>query len=63
MHKVIRAIARVQKPWSARSRGVAVGMGFSMALACDVMVASETTRFSQIQSKIALPPDAGGAGS
>ena len=32
-----------------------------MALACDVIVASETTRFSQIQKKIALPPDAGGA--
>jgi len=61
MHKVIRAIARVQKPMVCAARGVAVGMGFSMALACDVIVASETTRFSQIQKKIALPPDAGGA--
>jgi 2-(1,2-epoxy-1,2-dihydrophenyl)acetyl-CoA isomerase len=61
MHKVIRAIARVQKPMVCATRGVAVGMGFSMALACDVIVASETTRFSQIQRKIALPPDAGGA--
>jgi len=61
MHKVIRAIARVQKPMVCAARGVAVGMGFSMALACDVIVASETTRFSQIQRKIALPPDAGGA--
>jgi 2-(1,2-epoxy-1,2-dihydrophenyl)acetyl-CoA isomerase len=61
MHKVIRALARVQKPVIAATRGVAVGMGFSMALAADVIVASETTRFSQIQRKIALPPDAGGA--
>ncbi|WP_372524572.1 enoyl-CoA hydratase/isomerase family protein [Piscinibacter sp.] len=61
MHKVIRGIARVQKPMVCATRGVAVGMGFSMALACDVIVASETTRFSQIQRKIALPPDAGGA--
>jgi 2-(1,2-epoxy-1,2-dihydrophenyl)acetyl-CoA isomerase len=61
MHKVIRAIARVQKPMVCAAQGVAVGMGFSMALACDVIVASETTRFSQIQRKIALPPDAGGA--
>src|SRR5258705_8587011 len=61
MHKVIRAIARVQKPMVCATRGVAVGMGFSMALASDVIVASETTRFSQIQRKIALPPDAGGA--
>lgn len=61
MHKVIRALARVQKPLIAATRGVAVGMGFSMALAADLIVASETTRFSQIQRKIALPPDAGGA--
>jgi 2-(1,2-epoxy-1,2-dihydrophenyl)acetyl-CoA isomerase len=61
MHKVIRAIARVQKPVICATRGVAVGMGFSMALAADVIVASETSRFSQIQRKIALPPDAGGA--
>ena len=61
MHKVIRALARVQKPLIAATRGVAVGMGFSMALAADVIIASETTRFSQIQRKIALPPDAGGA--
>ena len=61
MHKVIRGIARVQKPMVCAVRGVAVGMGFSMALACDVIVASETTRFSQIQRRIALPPDAGGA--
>src|SRR5258707_359173 len=61
MHKVIRSIARVQKPVICATRGVAVGMGFSMALAGDLIVASETTRFSQIQRKIALPPDAGGA--
>lgn len=61
MHKVIRALARVQKPMICATRGVAVGMGFSMALACDLVIASETTRFSQIQKKIALPPDAGGA--
>jgi 2-(1,2-epoxy-1,2-dihydrophenyl)acetyl-CoA isomerase len=60
MHKVIRAIARVHKPVICATRGVAVGMGFSMALASDVVIASETTRFSQIQRKIALPPDAGG---
>jgi 2-(1,2-epoxy-1,2-dihydrophenyl)acetyl-CoA isomerase len=61
MHKVIRAVARVQKPTVCAVRGVAVGMGFSMALACDLIVASQTARFSQIQKKIALPPDAGGA--
>jgi 2-(1,2-epoxy-1,2-dihydrophenyl)acetyl-CoA isomerase len=61
MHKVIRALARVQKPLIGATRGVAVGMGFSMALACDLVIAGQSTRFSQIQKKIALPPDAGGA--
>jgi 2-(1,2-epoxy-1,2-dihydrophenyl)acetyl-CoA isomerase len=60
MHKAICAIARVRKPVVCATRGVAVGMGFSMALAADVIIASQTTRFSQIQKRIALPPDAGG---
>lgn len=60
MHKMIRAISRVRKPVICAVRGVAVGMGFSMALASDIVIASQTARFSQIQRKIALPPDAGG---
>lgn len=60
MHKLIRAINRVRKPVICAVRGVAVGMGFSMALASDIVIASQTARFSQIQRKIALPPDAGG---
>lgn len=61
MHKLIRALVRLRKPVICATRGVAVGLGFSLALACDIIIASETTRFSQIQRKIALPPDAGGA--
>src|SRR2546423_7985602 len=55
MHKVIRALARVQKPLIAATRGVAVGMGFSTALAADVIVASPNTRLSQIPRKNAFP--------
>jgi 2-(1,2-epoxy-1,2-dihydrophenyl)acetyl-CoA isomerase len=60
MHKLMRAIARVRRPVVCAVRGVAVGIGFSLALAADVVLASPTARFSQIQKKIALPPDGGG---
>lgn len=59
MAKMIRSLARIQKPVIAAVRGVAVGAGWSIALACDVIIASETARFCQIFKKIALAPDAG----
>jgi 2-(1,2-epoxy-1,2-dihydrophenyl)acetyl-CoA isomerase len=59
MQRLMRAMVRLQKPVVAAVGGVAVGMGFSMALACDVVLAGESARFGQVQRKIALPPDAG----
>lgn len=59
MAKMIRSLARIQKPVIAAVRGVAVGAGWSIAMACDVIIASETARFCQIFKKIALAPDAG----
>lgn len=59
MQRMIRAMVRLQKPVICAVQGVAVGMGFSMALACDVVLAGESARFGQVQRKIALPPDAG----
>ena len=40
-------------------RGPAVGIGWSIALACDLVVASKTARFSQIFRRIGLAPDGG----
>ncbi len=59
MQRLMRAMVRLQKPVVCAVRGVAVGMGFSMALACDVVLAAESARFGQVQRRIALPPDAG----
>jgi 2-(1,2-epoxy-1,2-dihydrophenyl)acetyl-CoA isomerase len=59
MAKMIRSLARIQKPVIAAVRGVSVGAGWSIAMACDVVIASETARFCQIFKKIALAPDAG----
>jgi 2-(1,2-epoxy-1,2-dihydrophenyl)acetyl-CoA isomerase len=47
-HTFIRALHAIEKPVIAAVRGPAVGIGWSIALACDLVVASKTARFSQI---------------
>lgn len=59
MHKAIRGLGRVQKPMIGAVRGVAVGMGLSMVLACDYIFSTETLRMGCVQRKIGLCPDAG----
>ena len=58
-HAMINAVVNLEKPVIAAVRGVAVGIGFSMAMACDLIVASDTAKFSQIFKKIGLVPDGG----
>jgi enoyl-CoA hydratase/carnithine racemase len=50
---------RLAKPTIAKVGGVAAGAGMSMALGCDLVVASDTARFSQIFSKRGLSVDFG----
>src|SRR5664279_4757567 len=50
---------RLPKPTIAKVGGVAAGAGMSMALGCDLVVASDTARFSQIFSKRGLTVDFG----
>jgi len=42
-------------------RGVAVGVGANMALGCDLVVASDNARFSEIFAKRGLSLDGGGS--
>jgi len=58
-HTYIRHLHAMEKPVIAAVRGNAVGVGWSIALACDIVVASEDARFSQIFRRIALGPDGG----
>ena len=55
------ALARLPQPTIAKVRGVAVGAGCNMALGCDLVVASDTARFSEIFSRRGLSLDFGGS--
>ena len=57
---IVTKIRELNKPVVASVNGVAAGAGANIALACDIVIASESAQFIQIFSKIGLIPDAGG---
>lgn len=57
--RVVEAISNLARPVVAVVEGYAVGAGFSLALASDLVIAREDARFSAIFSKRALVPDMG----
>ena len=56
---LIEAIRGVPKPVIASVNGVAAGAGVSLALAADLVIASEEARFVPAFNRIALVPDSG----
>jgi enoyl-CoA hydratase/carnithine racemase len=52
---------RLPKPSIAKVNGVAIGAGCNLALGCDLVVASEDARFSEIFSRRGLSLDCGGS--
>lgn len=56
---IIRAIRNLPKPVICRLNGVAAGAGCSLALACDLVVASEDATLIEVFINIGLVPDSG----
>lgn len=58
-HRMVRNLANVEKPVVAAVRGAVAGIGWSMALASDAIVASDTAKFSMVFRHVGLAPDGG----
>jgi 2-(1,2-epoxy-1,2-dihydrophenyl)acetyl-CoA isomerase len=58
-HPIIAGIRRLPKPVLAAVNGPAVGIGCSLALSCDLIVARESAYFSLAFVNIGLVPDGG----
>lgn len=61
LSNLILALHRMPKPTIAKVDGVAAGAGCNIALACDLVVASDRARFSEIFIRRGLTVDGGGS--
>lgn len=57
---IINRLRNIEKPIVAAVNGVAAGAGANIALACDIVVATQSASFIQAFSKIGLIPDSAG---
>ena len=57
LHPIMFAMRRMPKPIIASCRGAAAGAGVSIALACDLVIASEDAFFTLAYCKIGTSPD------
>lgn len=60
IHMTIQAFHHIMVPVIAKVNGVAAGAGMNLALACDLIVASDQARFSEIFARRGLSVDFGG---
>jgi len=56
---IILAMRRLEKPIVGAINGVAAGAGFSIALACDIVIASDKATFIEAFTRVGLVPDTG----
>lgn len=57
---LITRLTKIEKPIVCAVNGVAAGAGANVALACDIVIATESASFIQAFSMIGLIPDSGG---
>ncbi|MGI8749048.1 MAG: enoyl-CoA hydratase [Thermoleophilaceae bacterium] len=58
-HPILRGVRNLEKPVVAAVHGAAAGIGCSLALACDLILAAESSFFSLAFVHIGLMPDGG----
>lgn len=58
-HRMIINLASIEKPVIASVKGAVAGIGWSMAMACDQVLASDNAYFSQVFKNVGLAPDGG----
>ena len=58
-NRLVRAVTNLDKPVVAAVNGVAAGVGCSLALACDLVVAARSAQFLLAFTRIGLMPDGG----
>jgi 2-(1,2-epoxy-1,2-dihydrophenyl)acetyl-CoA isomerase len=56
---IILAMRRLEKPIVGAINGVAAGAGISVAMACDIIIASESATFIEAFTRVGLVPDTG----
>lgn len=59
--RLVSSILDCEKPVIAAVNGTAAGIGAHVALACDLIVASDTARFIEVFVRRGITPDGGGA--
>ena len=61
INAVVQALHELPQPTIAKVDGVAAGVGMNMALGCDLVIASDRARFSEIFARRGLSIDGGGS--
>ncbi len=58
-HRMVMALHSLEKPVIAAVRGPCYGIANALALACDIVIAADTARFSMAFKKMGVVPDGG----